>query len=57
MQTILIYGTFDLFHVGHKNILKRTRELYPEGKLIVGVTSDEFDRSRGKTNEIGRAHV
>lgn len=52
MQTILIYGTFDLFHVGHKNILKRTKELYPDSKLIVGVTSDEFDRSRGKTNVV-----
>lgn len=50
MKIILIYGTFDLFHIGHENILRRAKELYNDSKLIVGITSDEFDQARGKTN-------
>lgn len=50
MQTTLIYGTFDLFHIGHENILRGAKKICDGGKLIVGITSDEFDQSRGKTN-------
>jgi glycerol-3-phosphate cytidylyltransferase len=51
-KSVLIYGTFDLFHIGHKNILSRARE-YADSydlKLVVGVTAPEFDQKRGKTN-------
>jgi glycerol-3-phosphate cytidylyltransferase len=47
MKTILTYGTFDLFHIGHLNILKRAREL--GDKLIVAVSTDEFNATKGKT--------
>jgi glycerol-3-phosphate cytidylyltransferase len=46
MKTIITYGTFDLFHVGHIRLLKRLRALGDE--LIVGISSDEFNVSKGK---------
>jgi glycerol-3-phosphate cytidylyltransferase len=45
-KTVLTYGTFDLFHVGHVRILKRLREL--GDRLVVGVSSDEFNAVKGK---------
>ncbi|MGL5007895.1 MAG: adenylyltransferase/cytidyltransferase family protein [Plesiomonas sp.] len=41
MKTVITYGTFDLFHVGHLNILKRARAL--GDRLIVALSSDEFN--------------
>lgn len=38
MTTVITFGTFDVFHVGHLNILKRARAL--GDSLIVGVSSD-----------------
>nr|WP_312326958.1 glycerol-3-phosphate cytidylyltransferase [Acinetobacter oleivorans] len=41
MKTILTYGTFDVFHVGHLNLLKRARAL--GDRLIVALSTDEFN--------------
>jgi glycerol-3-phosphate cytidylyltransferase len=44
--TVITYGTFDLFHVGHLRLLKRARAL--GDRLIVGVSTDEFNAQKGK---------
>lgn len=46
MKTILTYGTFDLFHIGHLRLLQRLRAL--GDRLIVGVSTDEFNATKGK---------
>lgn len=48
MRKVITYGTYDLLHEGHINLLKRARAL--GDYLIVGVTNDNFDRDRGKLN-------
>lgn len=48
MTKVITYGTYDLLHHGHIRLLERAKGL--GDYLIVGVTSDDFDRSRGKIN-------
>ena len=48
MKKVITYGTYDLLHQGHLNLLKRAKAL--GDYLIVGVTNDNFDRERGKLN-------
>ena len=50
MTKVITYGTFDLFHEGHYRLLKRAKAL--GDYLIVGVTTEEYDRHRGKLNVI-----
>ena len=46
MKRILTYGTFDLLHVGHIEILRRAKELWDY--LVVAVSTDEFNAIKGK---------
>lgn len=48
MKTVITYGTFDLFHLGHVRLLERVRAL--GDRLIVGCSSDEFNARKGKTS-------
>lgn len=47
MKRILTYGTFDLLHYGHIEILRRAKAL--GDYLVVALSTDEFNESKGKT--------
>ena len=46
MKRILTYGTFDLLHYGHINLLRRARAL--GDYLVVALSTDEFNEGKGK---------
>ena len=46
MKRVLTYGTFDLLHYGHINLLRRAKAL--GDYLIVALSTDEFNESKGK---------
>lgn len=45
-KTVITYGTFDMFHVGHLKLLRRLEEL--GDRVIVAVSTDEFNNLKGK---------
>ncbi len=47
-KTVITYGTFDLFHVGHLKMLQRLEAM--GDRLIVAVSTDEFNQLKGKTS-------
>jgi glycerol-3-phosphate cytidylyltransferase len=54
MGTVITYGTFDLFHIGHLNLFKRLKLL--GSNLIVAVSTDEFNAEKGKRSIIPFEH-
>jgi glycerol-3-phosphate cytidylyltransferase len=50
MTTVLTYGTFDLFHIGHLNMINRLAEL--GDRLIIAVSTDEFNAGKGKSSVV-----
>lgn len=48
--TVLTYGTFDLFHIGHLRLIERLRAL--GDRLVIGISTDEFNARKGKRSVI-----
>jgi glycerol-3-phosphate cytidylyltransferase len=46
MKTVITYGTFDLFHIGHLNLFRSLKSI--GDRLIVAVSTDEFNETKGK---------
>lgn len=49
-NTCITYGTFDMFHIGHLNLIRRIKDLC--SNLIVAVSTDEFNELKGKKTVI-----
>jgi glycerol-3-phosphate cytidylyltransferase len=54
MKTIITYGTFDLFHIGHVRLLERARAL--GDRLVVGISTDAFNAAKGKRSVMSYEH-
>lgn len=60
IYTVITFGTFDLFHVGHQRVIERARNVAEEraaarglkARLVVGVSSDALNRKKKMTNTI-----
>jgi glycerol-3-phosphate cytidylyltransferase len=50
MKTVITFGTFDLFHIGHLRILTRAKQL--GDRLVVGVSTDELNFSKKGINPV-----
>lgn len=50
MPTVLTYGTFDLLHYGHIELLRRAHEYTQGGELIVGLSTDTFNAVKEKVS-------
>ncbi len=46
MKTVITYGTFDMFHIGHLRLIQRLKSYGT--RIIVAVSSDDFNRIKGK---------
>ena len=51
MKTVITYGTFDVLHAGHINLLRRARML--GDRLIVGLSTDQFNKGKRKCSLLG----
>ena len=54
MRTVITYGTFDVLHLGHINMLRRAREL--GDRLVVGLSTDEFNGKKHKSSLLDYAN-
>lgn len=54
MKTVITYGTFDILHIGHINLLRRARQM--GDRLVVGLSSDEFNRGKHKSSLLNYAN-
>ena len=48
MRRVITYGTFDLLHYGHINLLRRAKAF--GDYLVVGLSTDSFNKAKGKTS-------
>lgn len=48
MKTVITYGTFDLLHYGHIELLRKAYELADGGMVVVGLSTDQFNEIKGK---------
>jgi len=48
MTTVITYGTFDIYHVGHVRLLRRLRAM--GDRLFVGCSTDSFNKTKGKSS-------